>query len=56
MDLEKPLKSLNRLVRFEITKSKTTKTVTIIKFIGLDLLKILVIIISFCIFAFRYQN
>ena len=51
MAISAPLKSLKSKLAFVITKSKATKTATIMKFIGLDLLKMLVIINSFCIFV-----
>jgi len=42
---------LKRALKFAIIKTDITNTRTRIKFIGLDLLKTLVIINSFCIFA-----
>ena len=47
----KVLRLLKNNSKLEIEKSTNTNAKTIIKLIGLDLLKTLVIINSFCIFA-----
>ncbi|GAB4153950.1 MAG: hypothetical protein Tsb0033_01230 [Winogradskyella sp.] len=52
-DFKMALVSIKSVLKFEIIKRRITKTATIIKFMGLDLLKMLVIIYCFCIFAIQ---
>lgn len=56
LPIKKPLMGDASRVNLAFRKAKSVTKKTTIKFIDLDLLKILVIINCFCIFAHKYTN